>query len=167
MLSAIAERLQDTLASYKEQLSTTHMFYTAPSAVEMTNSAQLKKTMELVRQFCFSHGLLGDKTSSPDDVAIRFPDGAIQGKPDRVRLRFDASYMKLPPKANCEDEQIVSVLRIHAQPSRTTVWILSWFLFAAGVVSYFSVSRERHRENPDDRVMPTLRKWVRVSSTLR
>jgi NitT/TauT family transport system permease protein len=51
----------------------------------------------------------------------------------------------------------VSVLQIHSHPSRTTVWILSWFLFATGIVSYFSVSRDRHRENPDDRVMPTLR----------
>jgi NitT/TauT family transport system substrate-binding protein len=95
VLSAIAGVSEDTLDSYKEQLSTTHLFYTAPSALEMTNSAQLKKTMELVRQFCFSHGLLGDKTSSPDDVAIRFPDGSIQGKKERVRLRFDASYMAL------------------------------------------------------------------------
>ena len=51
----------------------------------------------------------------------------------------------------------MSVLQIHAHPSRTAVWILSWFLFATGIVSYFSVSRDRHRENPDDRVMPTLR----------
>src|SRR6202045_1481901 len=72
VLSSIAEVSEDTLASYKEQLATTHLFYTAPSALEMTKSDQLKKTMELVRQFCFSHGLLGDKTSSPDDVAIRF-----------------------------------------------------------------------------------------------
>jgi NitT/TauT family transport system substrate-binding protein len=28
-------------------------------------------------------------------VAIRFPDGSVQGKKDRVRLRFDASYMEL------------------------------------------------------------------------
>jgi NitT/TauT family transport system substrate-binding protein len=95
VLSAIAEVSEDTLASYKEQLATTHLFYTAPSALEMSKSDQLKKTMELVRQFCFSHGLLGDKTSSPDDVAIRFPDGSIQGKKERVRLRFDASYMQL------------------------------------------------------------------------
>ena len=95
ILSAIASVSEDTLDSYKEQLSTTHLFYTAPSAVEMTKSDQLKKTMELVRQFCFSHGLLGDKTSSPDDVAIRFPDGSIQGKKERVRLRFDMSYMAL------------------------------------------------------------------------
>ena len=51
----------------------------------------------------------------------------------------------------------MSILQIHAQPSRTTVWILSWFLFATGVVSYFWVSRGRHLDNPDDRVMPTLR----------
>ena len=95
VLSAIAEVSEDTLASYKEQLSTTHLFYGAPSALEMTKSAQLKTTMELVRQFCFTHGLLGDKTSSADDVAIRFPDGSIQGDKNRVRLRFDASYMEL------------------------------------------------------------------------
>ena len=55
------------------------------------SSTDLKKTMELVRQFCFAHGLLGEKTKSPDDVAIRFPDGSTQGKKERVRLRFDAN----------------------------------------------------------------------------
>jgi NitT/TauT family transport system permease protein len=54
----------------------------------------------------------------------------------------------------------VSVLQIHAQPSRTTVWILSWLLFTAGLASYFWVSRGRHLENPDDRVMPTIRQMV-------
>jgi NitT/TauT family transport system substrate-binding protein len=93
VLAAIGDASQDTLASYKEQLSTTHMFYTPQSAVEMATSPQLKKTMELVRQFCFTHGLLGDKTSSVDDVAVRFPDASVEGKKDRVRLRFDASYM--------------------------------------------------------------------------
>jgi NitT/TauT family transport system permease protein len=51
----------------------------------------------------------------------------------------------------------VSVLQIHAQPGRTAVWTLSWCLFAAGVVAYFWVSANRHRDNPDDRVIPTLR----------
>ncbi len=95
VLAAIAEASQDTLASYKEQLSTTHMFYTAQSALEMTASAQLKKTMDLVRQFCAVHGLLGAKITTPDDVAIRFPDGTIEGKADRVRLRFESSYMQM------------------------------------------------------------------------
>ena len=50
----------------------------------------------------------------------------------------------------------MSFLQIHAQPSRPSVWILSWTLFAAGLAAYFWVSSARHRENPDDRVMPTL-----------
>jgi NitT/TauT family transport system substrate-binding protein len=28
-------------------------------------------------------------------VAIAFPGGVVQGKADRVRLRFDAQYMQL------------------------------------------------------------------------
>jgi NitT/TauT family transport system substrate-binding protein len=71
------------------------MFFTPQSAGEMALSAQLKKTMELVRQFCFLHGLLGEKTVSADDVAILFPDASVQGKKERVRLRFDASYMQM------------------------------------------------------------------------
>lgn len=55
----------------------------------------------------------------------------------------------------------MSVLRIHAQPGRGAVWILSWFLFAVGLALYFYVAQERHRENPDDRVMPTIAQMVR------
>ncbi len=95
VLASIAEASQDTLVSYKEQLATTHMFFTPQSAADMATSEQLKKTMELVRQFCFTHGLLGEKAGSVDDVAIRFPDGSIEGKKDRVRLQFDATYMQL------------------------------------------------------------------------
>jgi NitT/TauT family transport system permease protein len=56
----------------------------------------------------------------------------------------------------------VSFLRIHACPGRTAAWTLSWFLFAAGVTSYFYAARERHRENPDDRVMPTIAQMFRA-----
>jgi NitT/TauT family transport system permease protein len=55
----------------------------------------------------------------------------------------------------------VSFLRIHAQPGRTAVWTLSWFLFALGIVLYFYVAQERHRENPDERVMPTIEQMFR------
>ena len=58
----------------------------------------------------------------------------------------------------------MSFLQIHAQPGRFTAWTLSWFLFAAGVVVYFYAARDRHRENPDDRVMPTLTQMVRAFS---
>jgi NitT/TauT family transport system permease protein len=55
----------------------------------------------------------------------------------------------------------MSFLRIHAQPGRISVWTLSWFLFVAGIVLYFYVAQERHRENPDERVMPTIGQMVR------
>jgi NitT/TauT family transport system permease protein len=50
----------------------------------------------------------------------------------------------------------MSVLRISVRPSRTTTWVLSWFLFAAGICLYFYTAQKRHKENPDDRVVPTL-----------
>jgi NitT/TauT family transport system permease protein len=50
----------------------------------------------------------------------------------------------------------LSVLQIHAQPGRVTVLVLSWFLFAVGLIAYFWISTARHRENADDRVTPTL-----------
>jgi NitT/TauT family transport system substrate-binding protein len=94
VLAAIAEGSQDTLASYKEQLSTTKMFYSPAEAASFATSAQMKEKMALVRQFCFDHGLLGAKIKSVDEVAIKYPDGSVQGKADRVRLIFDASYMQ-------------------------------------------------------------------------
>jgi NitT/TauT family transport system substrate-binding protein len=95
VLTGIAEASQDSLTSYKEQLATTHMFYTPQSAVELASSPDLKKTMDLVRRFCFLHGLLGEKTKSPDEVAIQFPDGSALGKADRIRFRFNTTYMQL------------------------------------------------------------------------
>ena len=95
VLTTIAEGQQDTLPAYKEQLSTTKMFYTAKSALDFGASPDLKAKMALVRQFVFDHGLLGSNTKSVDDVAIKFPDGTVHGKPDRVRLTFDQNYMQL------------------------------------------------------------------------
>jgi len=94
-LTVMAEGSQDSLTSYKEQLGTTHMLYTPGSGLDLATSADMKQKMTLVKQFCFSHGLLGEHTGSIDDVAIRYPDGSVQGKQDRVRLRFETAYMKM------------------------------------------------------------------------
>ena len=84
----------DTVDSYREQLKTTALFATPKAAADFTMSPVLRQKMDLVRQFCFAHGLLGKDTKSVDDVAISYPDGSVQGKKDRVRLRFDAGYMQ-------------------------------------------------------------------------
>jgi len=84
----------DSIDSYKEQLKTTALFSTPKSAVDFTSGPDLQKKMDLVRQFCFTHGLLGQGIKSVDDVAITYPNGAVQGKKDRIRLRYNAAYMQ-------------------------------------------------------------------------
>ncbi len=95
VLQQIASGSQDSLESYKEQLSTTNLFFAPQSAVSFTAAPEFKEKMNLVRRFCFAHGLLGSNTKSVDDVAIRYPDGSVQGKADRIRLRFDTTWMAL------------------------------------------------------------------------
>jgi NitT/TauT family transport system substrate-binding protein len=94
-ISGSAAASDDSVASYKEQLRTTHLFSTPQSAAQFATSPDLKQKMDLVRQFCFHHALLGQNIQSVDDVAILYPDGSVQGKKDRVRLRMDASYTQM------------------------------------------------------------------------
>ena len=48
------------------------------------------------------------------------------------------------------------LFRIDAKPNRMLAWTLSWFLFATGIALYFYTSRNRHLENPEDKVIPSL-----------
>jgi NitT/TauT family transport system permease protein len=52
-------------------------------------------------------------------------------------------------------------LMIHSKPGRTWTAVLSWILFAAGLAAYLFVSQARHRDNPEDRVMPTIAQMAR------
>ena len=45
---------------------------------------------------------------------------------------------------------------VHAKPKRGTTLVLSWLLFSLGIGLYFYTSQSRHRDNPEDRIMPTL-----------
>lgn len=94
-LAEMAKSAGCSLTEYKAQLKTTAMFYTAQNAVEFTESQELKKKMDFVRQFCFKHGLLGESAKSVDVVGIQYPDGSIQGDPKSVTFRFDTTYMKM------------------------------------------------------------------------
>jgi NitT/TauT family transport system substrate-binding protein len=94
-ISGSAAASDDSVASYKEQLRTTYLFAQPDAAAQFAASSGLKQKMDLVRQFCFRHALLGQDIHSVDDVAILYPDGSVQGKKDRVRLRVDATYMQL------------------------------------------------------------------------
>ncbi len=84
-----------TVTEYKNQLRTTAMFYTAQKAVEYAKSKEVQTNMNSVRQFCFSHGLLGEGAESVDEVGILYPDGTVQGDRDNIKMRFDVSYMEM------------------------------------------------------------------------
>jgi NitT/TauT family transport system substrate-binding protein len=94
-IAGSAAASDDSVASYKNQLQTTYLFRSALMADQFANNPTLKQKMDLVREFCFEHGLLGQSIHSPDDVAILYPDGTIQGRKDRVEFRFNDAYMKL------------------------------------------------------------------------
>ena len=51
-------------------------------------------------------------------------------------------------------------LLINAKPGRAWSLALSWFLFVAAISGYLYVSQQRHRENPEDRVTPTVAQMV-------
>jgi NitT/TauT family transport system substrate-binding protein len=84
-----------TVPEFKAQLATTAMFYKAADAVNFTTGPEVKKTMDQIRSFTFSKGLFGKGAKSKDFVGIEFPDGTVLGEKKNVKLRFNASYMKM------------------------------------------------------------------------
>lgn len=83
------------LPGFEAQLKTTRMFYSPSEAAGFTRGETLPKTMQLVRDFLFSHQLLGNDAISADAVGIQFPGGAIEGDAHNVKLRFTDSYMQM------------------------------------------------------------------------
>ena len=97
-LAFMAKVAGATLAEFRAQLETTHMFYTPKAAADFTKSAEFKKTMDEVRQFSFQHGLFGQGAQSADFVGIQFADGSIMGDKGNVKLRFDTSFTEAAGK---------------------------------------------------------------------
>lgn len=85
------------LAGYEAQLASTEMFYTPATALELTNSKQLVKTMENVAKFSFKHGLLGNGAPDAGFIGIEMPAGTF-GNKDNIKLRFDPTYMDMAAK---------------------------------------------------------------------
>src|SRR5580693_10787396 len=55
----------------------------------------------------------------------------------------------------------VGFLHIYAKPHRTGAMLLSWALFVTGVALYLYVAQQRHRDNPEERVTPTIAQMAR------
>jgi NitT/TauT family transport system substrate-binding protein len=91
----MAEQSGTDLAGYDSQLSTTKMFYAASEAVRFALSPELTKTMDVVRNFLFEHGILGEGAANPNFVGMSFPGGATLGNTGNLKLRFDPAFMKM------------------------------------------------------------------------
>ncbi len=90
----MAEASGTDLAGYESQLASTEMFYSPASALELTNSEALLKTMEHVAEFSFEHGLLGDGAPDAGFIGIEMPAGTF-GDSSNVQFRFDPTYMQM------------------------------------------------------------------------
>jgi len=90
--ASMGEAAGTDIQGYEMQLASTLMFYDPADAVAFTTSPDLIETMERVRTFSDSHGLL---EGGLDYVGIAFPDGTILGSETNVKLRFTADYMAL------------------------------------------------------------------------
>jgi hypothetical protein len=55
----------------------------------------------------------------------------------------------------------VGFLLIHAKPHRISATLLSWALFVTGIAAYLYVAAERHRDNAEERVTPTIAQMAR------
>ena len=78
---AMAKLSGTDLAGFEAQLKTTFMYYTPAEALAFMNSPDLPKIMDLVRTFCFEHGLLGEKVKSKDAIGIADPGGEHWARP--------------------------------------------------------------------------------------
>ena len=82
-------------AGFAAQLATTHLFADPAGAASFTRGGTLVTTMEHVRQFLFSQGLMGQGATSPDVVGIKFPSGKVLGDKDKITFRFTDKYMAM------------------------------------------------------------------------
>jgi NitT/TauT family transport system substrate-binding protein len=93
--AAMAKASGTDLAGFASQLATTRMFATPAQAYEFMSGDGAVKTMDLVRNFSFEHGILGRGATSVDAVGIQFPGGKTLGDTHNIKMRFDTAYTKM------------------------------------------------------------------------
>ena len=93
-IEAMAKFAGGTVAEFKAQLKTTHMYYRPEDGAKFAESSENKRIAKDVAEFCFDHGLLGQDAKSALHVGIEFPDGTVYGNPKNVKLHYRSDYMK-------------------------------------------------------------------------
>ena len=81
-----------TIGSFKKQLGTTYLYWSATDAATFAKSDKLKEVMDKVRTFSFDHKLWTN-ANSVDYIGISFPDGSVLGDKNNIKLRFTDKFM--------------------------------------------------------------------------
>lgn len=95
VLTHMAQASGTDLASYKAQLKTTGLFYTATDNLAFVTSPSLPESMQRLAKFSFEKGLLGSGATSADAIGMTFPGNVLVGDAQNVKVRFDDSFIKL------------------------------------------------------------------------
>ncbi|MCR9185732.1 MAG: putative urea ABC transporter substrate-binding protein [Halieaceae bacterium] len=90
----LAELSGTDLPGFESQLASTEMFYTPAEALALTNSEQVKETMQTVAEFSHKHGLLGEGAPDATFIGVETPAG-VYGDSNNIKLRFDPTYMQM------------------------------------------------------------------------
>ncbi|WP_027949737.1 putative urea ABC transporter substrate-binding protein [Haliea salexigens] len=90
----LAELSGTDLAGFESQLASTEMFYTPAEALALTNSEQVKETMQTVAEFSHKHGLLGEGAPDATFIGVETP-ASVYGDSNNIKLRFDPTYMQM------------------------------------------------------------------------
>lgn len=94
VLTRMAALANVPVAEFKGQMRTTALYSTAEAAADFTKSQDLKDKTDLVRNFCFTSGLLGPTVKSVDAIGILFPDGTVSGDKNNIKFRYVSTFME-------------------------------------------------------------------------
>lgn len=82
------------LADFDGQVKTTAFYYDPAKASSFLESDRMAKLVDLVQEFSFAHGLLGEKAKDKGYIGVELPGGKVLGDASNVKLRIDTTFMK-------------------------------------------------------------------------
>jgi NitT/TauT family transport system substrate-binding protein len=83
------------LEGFDGQLATTRLYPDPTEAAQFVRSKENIAITDLVRKFCFDHGLMGEGAKSVDAIGIAFPGGQVLGDPKNIKFRYDPQFMEM------------------------------------------------------------------------
>jgi NitT/TauT family transport system substrate-binding protein len=83
------------LDGFDGQVKTTRLYPDPAEAAQFVRSKDNIAINDLVRKFCFAHGMMGEGAKSVDVIGIAFPNGTVLGDPKNIKFRYDPQFMEM------------------------------------------------------------------------